>query len=132
MRHAGGLVSGRKDTTVTEDNEKRIGLALAKLLRLKARGHDPDDERIRWEEPRYRTEWGTKTARGLYLSILACIAGAKEPHETNPEPLHALALAYDLLDRSEVRDYITNTLGEQAELHRALNAARPLLRKARP
>lgn len=68
-----GLIRGQKAHTMTEHDEARIGLALAKLLRLRAYRHDPDNTTRTWDEPRYKTEWGTKTARGLYLSVLACI-----------------------------------------------------------
>lgn len=47
-----------------------------------------------------------------------------------PEMYEALTTAYDLLDNSDVRHYISSNLGEQAQLHRALNAARAILAKA--
>lgn len=47
-----------------------------------------------------------------------------------PEMAAALRDALELLDRSDVRDFIGRKLGEQAALHRFLNAARPLARGA--
>lgn len=45
------------------------------------------------------------------------------------ELLNSLQLAFDLLDHSEVRHFISTVLGEQAQLQRALNATRTVIYK---
>ncbi len=84
------------------------------------------------------------TAKGLLLRMRdrfgetpetaagdAKIARAKSLFEDTAkegETLDALQLCFRLLDNSDVRFHIGNTMGNQAELHEALNTARPLLR----
>ena len=48
-----------------------------------------------------------------------------------PELLEALQECYDLLDNSDVRYFISNTMGNQTPLHKALNAARAIIAKAK-
>jgi hypothetical protein len=44
--------------------------------------------------------------------------------------IEACELALELLDNSDVRHYISTDLGEQAKLHKAINACRNTIRKA--
>ena len=54
-------VNGRKD--LTEQEELRRGELLAEVLRLRKRKGATD------REPRYQTDWGSKTALGLYRTV---------------------------------------------------------------
>lgn len=47
-----------------------------------------------------------------------------------PELLAALQSAYELIDNSDVRYFISNNLGEQAQLHSALHKARAAIASA--
>lgn len=47
-----------------------------------------------------------------------------------PALLSALRRAYELLDTSDIRHYVSTELGEQAALHKALNDSRAAIQSA--
>jgi hypothetical protein len=56
-------------TEITEQEEKRRGELMASMLRLR--------KLPGYSEPRYNTEWGTKTALGLYRVMDRIVKGGK-------------------------------------------------------
>jgi hypothetical protein len=73
--------------------------------------------------------------RDEYRSRLATFANDEAGNKygrvfaVSPELFEACELALELLDNSDVRHYISTELGEQAKLHKAINAARAAIRK---
>ncbi len=55
-----------EQAAITEAEETRRGLMLAEVLRIK---------KARGEKDRFDTEWGTKTALGLYRTVARIVAG---------------------------------------------------------
>lgn len=62
-----------KKRTLTEAEERERGLTLVRFLNLRP----PFGAKLGKGEPRYFTNWGTKTALGLYRSVKRIMEGEK-------------------------------------------------------
>lgn len=54
---------------LTEAEETKRGAILASMLSLKEAKQETAHGKLPFDPPRYSTEWGTKTALGLFRSI---------------------------------------------------------------
>ena len=67
----------KTETTISEEQETERGKKLVALLNLKEATHVPygGKRAEKYNPPRYYTDWGTKTALGVYRCVESIMEG---------------------------------------------------------
>ncbi len=67
----------KTEALITEEQETERGIKLVAFLKLKEATHVPYGSKRakKYSPPRYYTDWGTKTALGVYRCVEAIMEG---------------------------------------------------------
>jgi hypothetical protein len=91
-----------EDSFLNDAHGTKKGQEIIDLLGLKPVGRSHREYGM--DPPRYATDWGTKTALGLYRSIMAIV-------ETQPDPFHVFCQQVNSIGRRWAEEYNRHSTG---------------------